>query len=87
MPAGTRSVSVFLLNNRKPMSDRPDHGYVFQPELEVGCDIPSSRVLICAAHMPTIGTTGYRTFTMRIPPSMPPATESRPTGNFTRADA
>ena len=40
IPPGTRSVSVFLLNNRKPVSDRPDHGYVFQPELEVGCDVP-----------------------------------------------
>jgi Helicase conserved C-terminal domain len=40
IPPGTRSVSVFLVNNRKPASDRPDRGYVFQPELEVGCDVP-----------------------------------------------
>ena len=40
IPPGTRSVSVFLVNNRKPVSDRPDRGYVFQPELEVGCDVP-----------------------------------------------
>ncbi|MGO9489318.1 MAG: DISARM system helicase DrmA, partial [Solirubrobacteraceae bacterium] len=30
----------FLVNNRKPVSDRPDRGYVFQPELEVACDVP-----------------------------------------------
>jgi Helicase conserved C-terminal domain len=37
---GTRSVSVFLVNNRKPASDRPDRTYVFQPELEVSCNVP-----------------------------------------------
>ena len=40
IPPGTRSVSLFLVNNRKPVSDRPDRAYVFQPELEVSCDVP-----------------------------------------------
>ncbi len=40
IPPGTRSVSLFLVNNRKPLSDRPDGAYVFQPELEVSCDVP-----------------------------------------------
>lgn len=39
IPAGTRSVSLFLVNKRKPATDRPDRAYVFQPELEVGCDV------------------------------------------------
>jgi hypothetical protein len=40
IPQGTRSVSLFLVNNRKPATDRPDRAYVFQPELEVSCDVP-----------------------------------------------
>ena len=40
IPPGTRSVSFFLVNNRKPAIDKPDRAYVFQPELEVGCDVP-----------------------------------------------
>ena len=40
IPEGTRSVSLFLVNNRKPAIDKPDRAYVFQPELEVGCDVP-----------------------------------------------
>jgi len=40
IPEGTRSVSLFLVNKRKPLEDRPDRAYVFQPELEIGCDRP-----------------------------------------------
>lgn len=40
IPHGTRSVSLFLVNNRKPATDRPDCAYVFQPELEVRCEVP-----------------------------------------------
>ena len=40
IPPGTRSVSLFLVNNREPVGDRPDRRYVFQPELEVRCDVP-----------------------------------------------
>jgi hypothetical protein len=35
LPAGTRSVSVFLVNLRPPELDRPDRAFVFQPQLEV----------------------------------------------------
>ncbi len=35
LPAGTRSVSVFLVNHRAPDPDRPDQAYVFQAELVV----------------------------------------------------
>ena len=35
IPPGTRSVSVFLENNRTPVEDLPDVAYVFQPELKV----------------------------------------------------
>ena len=40
LPAGTRSVSVFLVNHRTPDEDQPDRDYVFQPELEATCDGP-----------------------------------------------
>ena len=35
IPAGTRSVSVFLVNRRKPDEDSPDLAYAFQAEIEV----------------------------------------------------
>ncbi len=35
IPPGTRSVSVFLVNNRAPLETDVDRAYVFQPELEV----------------------------------------------------
>ena len=35
IPAGTRSVSVFLVNNRTPVETQPDCAYVFQAELKV----------------------------------------------------
>ena len=37
IPAGTRSVSLFLVNNRQPDTNRPDRGYAFQAALEIGC--------------------------------------------------
>ncbi len=40
IPPGTRSVSVFLVNHRKPDGDKPDLAYVFQAEIEVYCDYP-----------------------------------------------
>ena len=40
IPSGTRSVSVFLVNHRKPHADEPDRHYVFQPELEVSGEEP-----------------------------------------------
>jgi hypothetical protein len=40
IPTGTRSVSVFLVNRRTPDADQPDRAYVFQPQLEVGCEMP-----------------------------------------------
>ena len=38
IPAGTRSVSVFLVNDRAPDGDRPDRACVFQAEIEVRVD-------------------------------------------------
>ena len=35
IPTGTRSVSVFLVNRRKPDEDNPDLAYAFQAEIEV----------------------------------------------------
>ncbi len=35
IPTGTRSVSVFLVNHRKPLDDELDRAYAFQPEIEV----------------------------------------------------
>ena len=35
IPPGTRSVSVFLVNNRTPVETDADRAYVFQPELKV----------------------------------------------------
>ena len=35
IPAGTRSVSVFLVNGRGPDEGNPDRGYAFQAEIEV----------------------------------------------------
>src|SRR5439155_1216473 len=43
LPQSTRSVSVFLVNNRTPVAPEqgePDLAYVFQPELEVRGDRP-----------------------------------------------
>jgi len=40
IPAGTRSVSVFLVNRRQPNEDQPDRAYVFQPTLELQADEP-----------------------------------------------
>ena len=38
IPAGTRSVSVFLVNRRRPDEDNPDLGCAFQAEIEVRSD-------------------------------------------------
>ena len=35
IPAGTRAVSVFLVNGRAPDEGNPDRGYAFQAEIEV----------------------------------------------------
>jgi hypothetical protein len=35
IPTGARSVSLFLVNNRRARTNQPDEAYVFQPELEV----------------------------------------------------
>jgi Helicase conserved C-terminal domain len=40
LPAGTRSVSIFLVNHRAPDGEKPDCAYAFQPELEARCDHP-----------------------------------------------
>lgn len=37
IPAGTRSVSVFLANLRRPDLETPDRAFVFQPQVEVHC--------------------------------------------------
>ena len=36
LPAGTRSVSCFLVNRRSPDSQQPDRAYAFQAQIEVG---------------------------------------------------
>ena len=38
LPAGTRSVSCFLVNRREPDDDQPDRAYAFQAEMEVQAD-------------------------------------------------
>lgn len=38
IPSGTKSVSIFLVNNRKPQIDPPDPAFVFQPEMEIQSD-------------------------------------------------
>ncbi len=38
LPAGTRSVSCFLVNRRPPNKDQPDRAYAFQAEIEVRTD-------------------------------------------------
>ena len=40
LPAGTRSVSVFLVNHRSPQEANPDLAYAFQPEIEVRGEQP-----------------------------------------------
>ena len=40
IPQGTRSVSVFLVNNRTPDEEKPDAAYVFQAEIEVRSEHP-----------------------------------------------
>jgi hypothetical protein len=38
LPAGTKSISVFLLNERKPNEERPYQSFIFQAKLVVECD-------------------------------------------------
>ena len=38
IPQGTRSVSVFLVNERTPDADEPNRAYAFQAEIEVHCE-------------------------------------------------
>jgi hypothetical protein len=40
IPVDTRSVSVFLVNNRKPDEEAQDRAYAFQTEIEVRSDLP-----------------------------------------------
>jgi hypothetical protein len=40
LPAGVRSVSVFLVNRRAPDEEHLDVAYAFQAEIEAGCDQP-----------------------------------------------
>ena len=40
IPAYTRAVSVFLVNDRDPDSQQRDRAYIFQAGLEVGCEQP-----------------------------------------------
>jgi hypothetical protein len=40
IPAGTRSVSVFLVNNRAPDEEKPDAAYAFQAKIEVHSEVP-----------------------------------------------
>jgi hypothetical protein len=40
IPAGTRAVSLFLVNDRDPDPKRRDRAYIFQAELEVRCEQP-----------------------------------------------
>ena len=40
IPAGTRAVSLFLVNDRDPDVKQRDRAYAFQPELEVRCEQP-----------------------------------------------
>ncbi|MGB0098217.1 MAG: DISARM system helicase DrmA, partial [Solirubrobacteraceae bacterium] len=40
IPADTRAVSVFLVNDRDPDSKQRDRAYIFQAGLEVGCEKP-----------------------------------------------
>jgi len=37
LPRATRSVSVFLVNRKKPDEERPDRAFVFQPRVEARC--------------------------------------------------
>lgn len=40
IPAGTRSVSLFLVNRRRPDAENPDRAYAFQAEIEVRSEQP-----------------------------------------------
>jgi hypothetical protein len=40
IPAGTRSVSIFLVNRRAPDDDSPDRSYIFQAEIELRGEEP-----------------------------------------------
>jgi hypothetical protein len=40
IPKGTRSISVFLVNNRPPDEQKPDRAYAFQAEIEARGDLP-----------------------------------------------
>ncbi len=38
--AGTRSVSIFMVNHRSPNDEKPDLAYAFQAQIEVRCNQP-----------------------------------------------
>ena len=41
LPAGTRTVSIFLVNRRKPAPDElKDKAFAFQAQMEIRCDVP-----------------------------------------------
>jgi hypothetical protein len=40
IPDGTRSLSLFLVNDRNPDAEHPDAAYIFQPEIEVSSSQP-----------------------------------------------
>jgi hypothetical protein len=40
IPAGTLSVSIFLINHRELIEEAPDAAYAFQAELRIGSDVP-----------------------------------------------
>jgi hypothetical protein len=80
IPAGTRSVSVFIVNHRQPNEDNPDVEYAFQAEIEVRSDQPFvPRPDLRGAPRQT-GTSRWRISTMPAAPSTPRATASRRIG-------
>jgi hypothetical protein len=89
IPQGTRSVSVFLVNNRTPAEEKPDAAFVFQQRLTYAASIPLCRGQTCAAHGPLTGTIRWPIFIMPIRLNTPLATASRQNGSswIARADS
>ena len=78
LPAGTRSVSCFLVNRRTPDEAQPDRAYAFQAEVEVRTEqgfVP--RPDLRAAHA---GDWDDRVAGLHYAGSTPPGTACRPSG-------
>ena len=87
LPAGTRSVSCFLVNRRTPDEAQPTGPTPSRPRSRCAPPRASCRGRTCAGRTPAIGMIGSRTSTTPIRRSTPPGMACRPSGSWSTASA